>query len=95
MQTQGYDMEGLAQANAVLTRSNYAVMAKFAYMTVTMNVIQAQLKHSPLHKPTKQGQKRSTTAGVAEATSLTGAKPAQKKNGTPIESVLQEKDGWQ
>ena len=43
MQTQCYDLEGLAQANAVLTRSNYAVMAKLAHMTVNINSIQMQL----------------------------------------------------
>ena len=37
-------MEGLAQANAVLTSSNSAVMAQLAQMTVTMNSMQAQLK---------------------------------------------------
>ena len=44
MQTQGYDLEGLAQANVVLTSSNSAVMAQLAQMTVTMNAMQAQLK---------------------------------------------------
>ena len=44
MQAQSYDLEGLAQANAVLTRSNSAVMAQFSKMTVTMNAIQAQVK---------------------------------------------------
>ena len=34
----------MAQANAVLTRSNSAVMAQLAHMTVTMNTMQAQLK---------------------------------------------------
>ena len=34
----------MAQANAVLTISNSAVMAQLAYMTVTMNAMQAQLK---------------------------------------------------
>ena len=40
MRTQGYELEGLAQANAVLTSSNYAVTAQVAHMTVTMNAIQ-------------------------------------------------------
>ena len=44
MQTQGYDLEGLAQANAVLTRSNYMIIAQLVQMIVTMNVMQAQLK---------------------------------------------------
>ena len=44
MQTQGYDLEGLAQANAVLTRSNSAVMKQLAKTTMTMNAMQAQLK---------------------------------------------------
>ena len=44
MKTQSYDMEVMAQANSVLTRSNTAVMAQLAHITVTMNGIQAQLK---------------------------------------------------
>ena len=44
IQTQSYDLEILAQSNAVLTRSNSAVIAQLAQMTVTMNSVQAQLK---------------------------------------------------
>ena len=44
IQTQGYEMEGLAQENAVLTCSNSAVMVQWSQMTVTTNAIQAQLK---------------------------------------------------
>ena len=44
MQTQIYYLVGLAQANAVLTNSNTAVMAQSVEMTVTMNAMQAQLK---------------------------------------------------
>ena len=44
MQTQGYNMEELAQSNLVLTSSNSAIMAQLAQMTVTMNAIKAQLK---------------------------------------------------
>ena len=43
MQTQSYDLEGLAQANVVLTRSNSEVMAQFSHMNVTMNYMQAQI----------------------------------------------------
>ena len=43
MQKNSYDLEGLAQSNAVLTSSNYALMAQLAQMTVTMNAMQAQL----------------------------------------------------
>ena len=39
-----YNMEGLAQSNAVLTSSNTVVMAQLAQMTVMMNTIPAQLK---------------------------------------------------
>ena len=41
MQNLSYDMEGLAQANKVLTSSNSAVMEKLAQMTTTMNEMQA------------------------------------------------------
>ena len=44
IQTHGYNLEGMAQVNAVLTSLNSAVMAQFAHMTVTMNAMQAQLK---------------------------------------------------
>ena len=44
IQAQSYELEGLAQANAVITSSNSAVMSQLAHMTVTMNSIQVQLK---------------------------------------------------
>ena len=43
MQTNTYDLEGLAQVNAVLNSSNSTVMAKLAQMTLTTNAMQAQL----------------------------------------------------
>ena len=43
MQNQSYDKEGLAQANAILTRSKSVVIEKLAQMIVTMNAMQAQL----------------------------------------------------
>ena len=43
IQTQSYEMVGLAQPNAALTSYNSAVMAQLAHMTVTMNAMQAQL----------------------------------------------------
>ena len=39
MQMQSYDLEGLAQANAVLTSSNSVVMAQLAQMNVTMKTM--------------------------------------------------------
>ena len=53
MQTQGYNMEELAQFNLVLTSSNSTIMAQLAQMTVTMNPIQAQLK-TPASAKTNQ-----------------------------------------
>ena len=44
MQTQSYELEGLAQANAVLISSNSEVMGKLSHMTVTMNAMHAQMK---------------------------------------------------
>ena len=44
MQMQSHNLEVLAQSNAVLTRSNTAVMSQLAQITVTMNAMQAQLK---------------------------------------------------
>ena len=40
MHTQNYDLEGLAQSNTVLTRSNLAVTVQLAHMNVAMNDIQ-------------------------------------------------------
>ena len=44
MKTQSYELEGLAQSNVALAIYNSEVMEKLAHITVTMNVIQAQLK---------------------------------------------------
>ena len=44
MQTQSYELEGLAQANAFLTSSNSWFMKTFAHTNVTMNAMQAHLK---------------------------------------------------
>ena len=44
MQTQNYELEVFAQANAGLTRSKSAVMEQLSYMTMTMNAMQVQLK---------------------------------------------------
>ena len=44
MQSQGCELEGLAQANAVLTSSNSAVMAQLVHMTATMNDMQVKIK---------------------------------------------------
>ena len=38
-----YNVEVMAQANAVLTISNSVVMAKLEHMTVIMNTMQEQL----------------------------------------------------
>ena len=43
MQTQSYDLEGMAQGNAVLNRFNSAVMVQLAQMNVTMNATKAQI----------------------------------------------------
>ena len=53
IQRQSYELEGMEQANAVITRSNTAVMAQLAQMTVTINSMQAQLK-TLAADPTKQ-----------------------------------------
>ena len=44
IQTQSYDLGGLAQANTVLTSSNSAAMAQLAQITATMNYMKVQLK---------------------------------------------------
>ena len=44
MQNQQYNMDGLVQANAFLTSSNFSVMAQLAQLTAVMVTIQAHLK---------------------------------------------------
>ena len=44
MRTQGNELEKLAQANELLTRSNSAVMEHLEQMTATTNIILEQLK---------------------------------------------------
>ena len=44
MQIQTYKLEGLAQANEVITSSNSESMAQLSQVTVTMNAMQAQMK---------------------------------------------------
>ena len=44
MQTHSYELEGLAQADEVLTSSNSADMGQLAHITVTMNDIKAHIK---------------------------------------------------
>ena len=44
IRTRGYELEELAQDNAVLTTSNSSVMAQLEHMTVTMNAMQEELK---------------------------------------------------
>ena len=66
MQTHKYDLEGLAKANALLTRSKSAVMVQLSQMTVTMNTMQAQLNIlSSTTNRTKQGPRASITFVVA------------------------------
>ena len=93
MQVQSYDLEGLAQDNAVVTRSNSAVLAQLAQITVTMNAIQAQLKKLASAQTNQSRSKVITTAGVAVAISLTGAKPAhQIKQETKMKCT--KRKGW-
>ena len=83
MRTQGYDLEGLSQANAVLNISNSAVMEQLEHMTVTMDAIQDQLKTVASAQTNQAMPKKSSTSGVAGSISLTWAKPDHQKNGTP------------
>ena len=44
MQMKSHEPEGMVQSNAVLTRSNIAVITQFAQMNITINAMQAQRK---------------------------------------------------
>ena len=92
---QVYEMEGLAQANAVLTRSNSAVMAQLTQVTVTMNAIQVQLKTLASAQNHQARPKKRSTAGFLGAISLTGAKPDRQRKRDINRRCITKKDGWQ
>ena len=69
-------MEGLSQANSVLTRFNSEFMAQLAHMTVTMNETQAKLNTFSLATTNTTRTQRIFTLGVAGATILMGVKTA-------------------
>ena len=77
MQTHSYELEGLAQANAVLTSSNSVVMAKFSKMTVTINAMQAHIKTFSLTTTNPTRTKRNFTVGYAGAILIVEVKPAR------------------
>ena len=79
MQTQSYDLKGLAQANAVLTISNSVVMAQLAQMNVIMNTMRSNSIFYHRIKQTKQGPIESITVGAAGVSILMGVKPAQRR----------------
>ena len=58
MQTQSYDMEGMAQANAVLNSSNSEVVTQLAHMTVTMNNMQEKLNTLASNQTNQTSPKR-------------------------------------
>ena len=63
MQNQIYEMEGLSHANAVLTKSDYAVMTQLSQMSATTNVMHAHLK--TLSSATATIPKRNINVGAA------------------------------
>ena len=69
-------MEGLVQANAVITRSNSAGMAQLAHMTVTIHVMQEYLKTLLLATMNPTGTKRNFYGATGEIL-LMGVKSAQ------------------
>ena len=93
MRKQDYYLEGLAQANAVLTRSNSAVMAKLAQMNVTMKAMQVQLKALSSAKNNQARPKRKHYFWSCRRNILTGSKPAhQRKRHT--KRKLNTRKGW-
>ena len=86
MQTQSYYLEGLSQANVVLTRSNSAVMAQFSYMTVAMNAMQDQLKTLSSDPTNPTRTKKSIAVGVAGEIKPMGVKPAR-----PIKRAIRKR----
>ena len=78
-------MEGLAQANTVLTRSNSAVMSQLAYMTVAMNVMKAQMKPLASDQTNQTRSKRNYYCWIFCSNYTHGS-----KNFSPNKSVHQE-----
>ena len=93
MWTQGFELEGMGQANAVLTRSKYAVMAQLAQMTVTMNAIQAQLKTLASAQNNQPRQKINFYCWICGINFTHGTKTwSAKKAGHQEKTYLQKKD---
>ena len=77
MKKQSYKLEGLEQANSLLTSSNSDVMSQLAEMTVTVNAIQKQLKKNHQQQQTQQVPRESFTFGYVGAILLMEVKSAQ------------------
>ena len=93
MQTQGYNLEGLAQANAVLTIPNSAVMAQLAHMTVTMNTMLAQLKTLPSEKNNQARTNRKFYCWSCGGNFTHGRKTCSEKK-TGYQEEVYYKKGW-
>ena len=96
MRTQGYKLEGLEQANEVLTSLNSKVMAQLEQMTVTMNAMKAKLKNTHIctNQPS-EAKKKFLLLGLREHFHSWEKNLLSKESGTSRGSVLQEKDKGQ
>ena len=74
-----YELEGLAQANAVLTSSNYAVMAQLVHMTVTINAMQDKLKTLASEQTNQAKPKRKHYFWSYGINFTPGEKPGQQR----------------
>ena len=96
MHIQSYELEGLAQANSVLTSSKYTVMIQLAQMIMTINAMRAQPKNTRLctNRPSK-AKKEALLLDLREQFHPREQQLLKKESGTSGVSVLQENDRWQ
>ena len=96
MRTQGCELEGLAQANEVLTSPKSTVMAQLAHMTVTMNNMQAQLKKlASAQKQPIKAKRKVIILELREKFHSQEQNLLRKGNGASRGRVLQKNDWWQ
>ena len=91
MQTLCYEMEGPAQANAVLTRSNSAAMTQLKQMNVMMNAMQAQLNTLASEQTNQEWPKRNHFCWSCGRNYTHGNKTSSTKKGGHQEEAHHKK----
>ena len=95
IKTQGYELEGLAHSNEVLTSSNFAAMSQLAHMTATMNAMQAQLKTLASAQNNQVRPKRKFYCWSCGSNFTHGSKIFSSKKAGHQEEAYYKKSRWQ